>query len=43
MDIADDIDENAMQSNEYVPYVWLSIIAMSAWIDTGMHHIFQQG
>ena len=40
MDIADDIDGNAVEANEYVPYVWLSIIAMSAWIAAGMHHIF---
>ena len=25
---------------DYVPYVWLSCVSISAWIDAGMHHIF---
>jgi len=40
MNKENDTDGDAVESNEYVPYVWLSIISMSAWIDAGMHHIF---
>ena len=40
MDIADDTNGDAVKSNEYIPKVWLSTVAMSAWIDAGMHHIF---
>ena len=36
----DDTDGDAVETNKYVSYVWLSIISMSAWIDAGMHHIF---
>ena len=32
--------EATEQSNEYVPFVWLSIVSTSAWIDAGMYHIF---
>ena len=40
MDVSDNIDGVEVQSNDYVPYVWRSIVSMSAWIDAGMHHIF---
>ena len=39
-DESDNREGAAVQSNDYVPYVWVSIISMSAWIDAGMHHIF---
>ena len=29
-----------VQSNNYIPFVWLSVVPMCAWIDAGMHHIF---
>ena len=38
--MSDNIDGVEVQSNDYVPYVWRSIVSMSAWIDAGMHHIF---
>ena len=31
---------NIVQSNDYIPFIWLSKILMSTWIDAGMHHIF---
>ena len=40
MDIADDTNGDVVKSNEYIPKNWLSTVAMSAWIDAGMHHIF---
>jgi len=40
IDESENIGGVAVQSNYYVPNVWLSIIAMSAWIDVGMHPIF---
>ena len=29
-----------VHSNDYIPFVWISIVTMCAWIDAGMHHIF---
>ena len=29
-----------VQSNDYIPFVWLSVVPMCAWIDCDMHHLF---
>ena len=36
----ENIERNMVQSNDYIPFIWLSTILMSTWIDAGMHHIF---
>ena len=40
MKTKDDQNGEAIKSNNYVPKMWLCCIAMSAWIEAGMHHIF---
>lgn len=35
----DDPNGEAMKSSNYVPRIWLCCVAMSAWIEAGMHHI----
>ena len=36
----EDKDGKMVNSNEYIPFIWLSSVTMSTWIDAGMHHIF---
>jgi hypothetical protein len=40
MDPNNDDQGVEVASNEYIPYVWLSVACMGAWIDAGMHHVF---
>ena len=40
MDPSNDDEGVEVASNEYVPFVWLSIVCIGAWIDAGMHHVF---
>ena len=40
MKATDDPNGEAVKSNDYVPGIWLTSIAMSVWIEAGMHHIF---
>lgn len=40
MKATDDPNGEAVKSNDYVPGIWLTSVAMSAWIEAGMHHIF---
>ena len=36
------LDEEGVvvQSKDYIPFVWLSMVPMYAWIDADMYHIF---
>ena len=36
----EDKDGVMVQSDDYIPFIWLSKVTMSTWIDAGMHHIF---
>ena len=36
----ENLEGNIVQSNDYIPFIWLSTILMSTWIDADMHHIF---
>ena len=36
----ENIERNSEHSNDHIPFIWLSTILMSTWIDAGMHHIF---
>ena len=36
----ENINGEMVQSNDYIPFVWLSIVTMRTWIEAGMHHIF---
>ena len=40
MDPSHDDEGVEVASNDYVPFVWLSIVCIGAWIDAGMHHVF---
>ena len=40
MDPCEDEGGIAVNSTDYIPYVWRSGIPMDAWIDAGMHHVF---
>ena len=32
---------NALKMGDHIPEVWMSDVTMSAWIETGMHQLFQ--
>ena len=40
MDPSLDKEEVMVQSNDYISFVWLSVVPMCAWIDCGMHQLF---
>ena len=34
------VPDPLVDTEDWIPYIWRSVVAISAWIDAGMHHIF---